>query len=60
VRQHRPSPAVAPLAASQANVRRRFGMLDQADQLIARPSEDPAQRGYSRWSAATPRSTAGI
>jgi hypothetical protein len=41
-----PSPASAPLAAVKADVRRRLGMLDEADALIAKPSEDPGQRSY--------------
>jgi len=41
-----PSPALAPLATVQADLRRRLGMLDEADQLIARPAGDPAQRSY--------------
>lgn len=41
-----PSPASAPLAVVQADVRRRLGMLDEADQLTARPAEDLAQRAY--------------
>ena len=41
-----PSPASAPIGAVQADVRRRLGMLDEADQLTAKPSEDPAQRSY--------------
>lgn len=41
-----PSPATAPLAAVQADIRRRLGLLDEADQLIARPPADPAQRAY--------------
>lgn len=41
-----PSPASAPLAVVKADVRRRLGMLDEADQLTAAPAGDPAQRGY--------------
>jgi hypothetical protein len=41
-----PSPAGAPIAAVKADLRRRLGMLDEADQLTATPGEDPAQRGY--------------
>ncbi|HEY0477749.1 MAG TPA: serine/threonine-protein kinase [Kofleriaceae bacterium] len=41
-----PSPASAPLAVVQADVRRRLGMLDEADQLTAKPSDEPVQRGY--------------
>lgn len=41
-----PSPASAPLAAVKADLRRRLGMLDEADQLTAAPGDDPAQRGY--------------
>ncbi|HEX3478297.1 MAG TPA: serine/threonine-protein kinase [Kofleriaceae bacterium] len=41
-----PSPASAPLAAVKADLRRRLGMLDEADQLTAGPGDDPAQRGY--------------
>jgi hypothetical protein len=41
-----PSPASAPLAVVKADVRRRLGMFDEADQLLAKPSDDPAQRGY--------------
>jgi len=41
-----PSPAWAPLAAVQADVRRRLGLLDEADQLTAKPPDEAAQRGY--------------
>jgi eukaryotic-like serine/threonine-protein kinase len=41
-----PSPASAPLLAVKADLRRRLGMLDEADQLTAPPGDDPAQRGY--------------
>jgi len=41
-----PSPATAPLAAIQADLRRRLGLFDEADPLVARPSDDPAQRSY--------------
>ena len=41
-----PSPATAPIAAIQADVRRRLGLLDEADPLVARPPDDPAQRAY--------------
>ena len=41
-----PSPASAPLATVKADLRRRLGMLDEADQLTAGPGDDPAQRGY--------------
>ena len=43
---HAPSPASAPLTAVKADVRRRLGMLDEADQLTAKPPTDPAQRSY--------------
>lgn len=41
-----PSPGSAPLAAVKADVRRRLGMLDEANQLTAHPPEEPAQRSY--------------
>lgn len=41
-----PSPASAPLVAVKADVRRRLGMLDEADALTAKPPEDPGQRSY--------------
>jgi hypothetical protein len=41
-----PSPASAPIAAVKADLRRRLGLLDEADQLIAKPTDDLAQRGY--------------
>lgn len=41
-----PSPALAPIAVVKADVRRRLGMLDDADQLTAKLAEDPAQRSY--------------
>lgn len=41
-----PSPASAPLVTVKADLRRRLGMLDEADQLTAAPGDDPAQRGY--------------
>ena len=41
-----PSAASAPTLAVKADVRRRLGMLDEADQLTAKPAEDPAQRSY--------------
>jgi hypothetical protein len=41
-----PSPASAPIAVVRADLRRRLGLLDEADQLIAKPSDDPAQRSY--------------
>jgi eukaryotic-like serine/threonine-protein kinase len=41
-----PSPAAAPLATVKADLRRRLGMLDEADQLASAPGDDPAQRGY--------------
>jgi len=41
-----PSPASAPILAVKADVRRRLGMLDEADQLTAKPADDPAQRSY--------------
>jgi hypothetical protein len=41
-----PSPASAPLATVKADLRRRLGMLEEADQLTAGPGDDPAQRGY--------------
>jgi hypothetical protein len=41
-----PSPASAPIAAVKADVRRRLGMLDEADQLTAKLPADPAQRSY--------------
>jgi hypothetical protein len=41
-----PSPGSAPLAAVKADVRRRLGLLDEADQLTANPPADPAQRSY--------------
>jgi hypothetical protein len=41
-----PSPASAPLAAIKADVRRRLGMLDEADAITAKPPEDPGQRSY--------------
>ena len=41
-----PSPASAPLTVVKADMRRRLGMLDEADQLSGPPSDDPAQRSY--------------
>ena len=41
-----PSPASAPVLVVKADLRRRLGLLDDADQLTARPPEDPAQRAY--------------
>jgi serine/threonine protein kinase/tetratricopeptide (TPR) repeat protein len=41
-----PSPAQAPVLVVKADLRRRLGLLDEADQLTAKPPEDPAQRGY--------------
>jgi eukaryotic-like serine/threonine-protein kinase len=41
-----PSAASAPILAVKADVRRRLGMLDEADLLTAKPAEDPAQRSY--------------
>lgn len=41
-----PSPASAPIVAVKADVRRRLGMLDEADALTAKPPEDPRQRSY--------------
>ncbi|HMG56095.1 MAG TPA: tetratricopeptide repeat-containing protein kinase family protein, partial [Kofleriaceae bacterium] len=41
-----PSPASAPLAVVKADVRRRLGMFDEADQLTAGTGGDPAHRGY--------------
>jgi hypothetical protein len=41
-----PSPASAPLPVVKADLRRRLGLLDEADQLTAAPGDDPAQRGY--------------
>jgi tetratricopeptide (TPR) repeat protein len=41
-----PSPATAPAGAVEADVRRRLGMLDAADQRTASPASDPAERSY--------------
>jgi tetratricopeptide (TPR) repeat protein len=41
-----PSPGSAPLSVVKAEVRRRLGMLEEADQLTTAPLDDPAQRGY--------------
>lgn len=41
-----PSPALAPIAVVKADVRRRLGLLDDADQLTAKLADDPAQRSY--------------
>jgi serine/threonine protein kinase len=41
-----PSPGAAPLVAVKADVRRRLGMLDEANQLTAHPPDDPGQRSY--------------
>lgn len=41
-----PSPGSAPLAVVKADMRRRLGMLEEADQLTAAPADDPAQRSY--------------
>lgn len=41
-----PSPASAPLAVVKADMRRRLGMLEDADQLTAPPTDDPSQRAY--------------
>jgi eukaryotic-like serine/threonine-protein kinase len=41
-----PSPASAPLAAVKADVRRRLGMLDEANQLNGRAPDDASQRSY--------------
>jgi hypothetical protein len=41
-----PSPALAPISVVKADVRRRLGLLDDADQLTAKLADDPAQRSY--------------
>ena len=41
-----PSPASAPIGVVKADLRRRLGMLDEADRLTATPSGDPRQRSY--------------
>src|SRR6185503_2762070 len=41
-----PSPGSAPLVAVKADVRRRLGMLDEANQLTGRPPDEPAHRSY--------------
>jgi hypothetical protein len=41
-----PSPASAPLAVVKADVRRRLGMLDEANQLNGRAPDDAGQRSY--------------
>src|SRR6185436_10479412 len=41
-----PSPASAPLAVVKADVRRRLGLLDEADKLTSKAAEDLEQRSY--------------
>ena len=41
-----PSPGAAPIAVLGADLRRRLGMLDEADALTAKPPSDPEQRSY--------------
>jgi eukaryotic-like serine/threonine-protein kinase len=41
-----PSPGVAPSVALQADLRRRLGMLDEADALTGKPPADPEQHSH--------------
>jgi eukaryotic-like serine/threonine-protein kinase len=41
-----PSPGSAPIAVVKADVRRRLGMLDEADALLAKQADNPGQRSY--------------
>jgi eukaryotic-like serine/threonine-protein kinase len=41
-----PSPGSAPLVVVKADLRRRLGLLDEADQLTGKPSDELGQRSY--------------